>query len=133
MLSHWLSSDDVVLRCERHVSQSISSCREDGVPDRWCDADDACLSRTCGGQILAVQQDDLDLRGIAEPRNPVLGKSRIFDSAIGEEDPFEESASYALNERTLHLVAKTVGIHDGAAFPGLDGAPDLNLLRRWID
>src|SRR4051812_32566363 len=115
MLPDGLSSDRVVLRCERHVAQASPGSREDGVSDRRRNADDTCLSCTCGGQILAIKQDNIDLRGIAQAWNAVLREARVLDPAVREQDPFEECAAYALNQRALHLVAKTIGIHDRAA------------------
>ena len=118
-------SNGVVFRRQRHVPQASSGCGENGVSDRRGDADNACFSCACRGQVLAVEQDDFDLRRVAEAGDAVFGEARILDAAIGEENSFEERSADALNKRALHLIAKTVGIDDGAALPGLHGAADL--------
>jgi hypothetical protein len=128
LLSH-LGIDGVVFRRKGHMPQAVSGRGEDRVAHRRRDANDACLSRTRRRQIFAIEEDDVDLRSVAEARNAVLGKPRILYSAVGEQDSLEERASDALNERTLHLVAKPIGIYDRAAFPCLHGATDLDFPR----
>lgn len=121
-------SDGVVFRREGHVSQSSTRCGENGVSDGRGNADNSGFSCASGGQIFAIEQDDVDLRSVAEAGNAVLGETRIFDASTGEENAFEERASQSLNQSALNLIAKAIGVDDRAAFPGLHCAVNSHLL-----
>src|SRR5450631_514830 len=105
------------LRRHGHVAQACSRGGKDRVADRRRQAHEARFARSCRGQVLAVDEYDLDLRGVTEPGNAILREMGIQNAAISKENPFEEGAADALNNGARKLVAQAVGIHDGAALP----------------
>ena len=91
------------------------------------------LARPRRRQVLAVEQDDLDLGRVAEPRHAVLGELRVEDLAVLEVDRLGHRPAEPHDHRAFDLVLEVVRVDDGAAFEGTDGADDLHAAARSVD
>jgi hypothetical protein len=100
--------------------------RGDRVADRRRHAHDRRLARAGGGQVLSVEDHDVQIGHIGESRNPVLREARVVDPAVPEAHRLEERTADPLEDGPFDLVAEPVGIHDGAALERRDQAPDAN-------
>src|SRR5205823_144879 len=78
--------------------------RARGGADRGGDADNGSFAGAGRGQILAIEQDDLDWGNVLEARHPVLRERAVEDLAVGEPNGFEEGAAQALDEGAFDLV-----------------------------
>ena len=88
--------------------------REDGVAHGRRQADDAAFSSARGGQILAVEKNNLNLRRVAKSRHTILREVRVQDASVGKPNLLKQRPANSLDDRSGDLVAQTVGIDDGS-------------------
>ena len=69
---------------------------KDGIRDRRRQTDHRALARSRRRKVLAIEQNSLDHGQIAEPRNAILRKPAIQDSAVLELDGLEQRAAQSL-------------------------------------
>src|ERR1039457_4567157 len=121
------------LRCERQPAQPDPRRGEDRVADGGGEADDRGLARARGREVLAVQDDDLDLGDIGEARDAVLREPRGENAPVFEAHGLKERTADRLHDGALDLVAETGRVDDGAAVEGRDDAADVYAARLGVD
>jgi hypothetical protein len=68
-----------------------------------------------------------DLRHVFEPKHAIFGEMRTQDASGGETQFREKRPANAHHDRTLDLVARSIGIDHCAALEGLHDAFDLGV------
>src|ERR1017187_3747624 len=119
-------SGDGAIGRHGHVAQAGSGGGEDGVAYRRGQADQTGFTGAGGGDVLAVDEHDFDLRSVAEAGKAVALEVRILDVAVAEQDGLKERAADALDDGAHVLIAQAVGVDDGPRLPGLDDANDFD-------
>ena len=97
-------------RSERKRPEAYAGRAEDGVPDRRGDRDDRALTRAGRCDVTPVEDDDLDVRHVREPRQPVLREAPVGAAAVRERDGLEKRPTEALDDRALDLPAEVEGL-----------------------
>src|SRR5215469_17934673 len=95
---------------------------KDGIGYRRRDSGQRSLSRSHGFLIFTVDQDDFDLRGIAEAGYTIIRQMRIQDLAIIKVDRLEHRTAQTLHDGSADLILQPMGIYDRAAIKSLDHA-----------
>ena len=86
-----------------------------------------------GRHVLAVDQDRLNLRHVAEARHPIARETRVENAPVGKLHALEQGPAQALDDRALHLAAHVVGVDHRAAVERLHHTQHLRLAVRPID
>src|ERR1035441_2848297 len=123
-----LSRAQVLPWFQRQPSQAFAGSSEDGIRYCWSHPDDRRFTCACRGQVFAVNQHHIDLRHVFEPRHAIFGEMRIQDASGGETHFLEKRPANAHHDRTLDLVAQSVGIDHCAALQGLHDASNAHRL-----
>ena len=94
---------------------------KDGVDDGGQDGREGRFAEA-GGAVLREMPEDLDLRGLAQAEERVLGVVGLLDAAGGEGDLLLHLA-HALQNGAFDLSGGAGGVHDLAAY--VTGGPDV--------
>src|ERR1035437_9137099 len=93
---------------------------EQRVGDRRPDGDYGIRPRPRRFQVLAVQQDHVQLGKVTETWYPVRRKSRVRELAVLDQDLLPQGRACAHHDAAFHLGAWVGRIQDGSALEVLD-------------
>src|SRR4029077_13857396 len=100
---------------------------KDCITNRRGQAHDGSFARAHGRLVLAIQEERVHRGNIAEARDAIFGEAVVQDAYIVELDGLEQCSAEAHDVSADDLIAKAIGIYDGAAVEGRQNAQDFDI------
>ena len=128
-----LAHGSLSLQADRHRADAHAGGVEHGVGDGRGDGDDRRLAAAGRVQVRAVQQVDVQLGHVVEPRHLVAAEAGVEDLAVLEADLLAQRPAQAHDDAALHLGEEVGRVQDRAALEDLADAADLDLALVAVD